>query len=120
MGPGTEVSPQTILTEGGGCCKGNVGAAMEDVNDETLDHPNQSSTGKPPRSLSVMRHCISSARLTGGADWVSNVFHLHNPLAISSPPPPPRPPALSNSSKISLFIFWASQTIIKFVGKQDH
>ena len=85
MGPGTEVSPQTILAERGGCCKGNVGAAMEDVNNETLDHPNQSSIGKPPRNLSVMRHCISSARLIGAADWVSNIMCFPSPFPISSP-----------------------------------
>lgn len=86
MGPGTEVSPHTILAEGGGCCKGNVGSAMEDMNDETLDHSNQLNIGKPPRSLSVMRHCISSARLTGAADWESDIgiINLKSPSSEKS------------------------------------
>lgn len=92
MGPGTEVSPQAILAEGGGCCNGNVGSSMKDANDETLDSPNQLNIGKPPRSLSVIRHCISSARLTGTAEWVSN----SSPISI-----------FNSSSNILLLIFRA-------------
>ncbi|KAJ7953235.1 Protein phosphatase 2C family protein [Quillaja saponaria] len=38
-------------------------SSMEDQNDDTLGNLSQITTGKPPRNLSVMRHCNSSAWL---------------------------------------------------------
>lgn len=65
MASGTEISPQvTGFVDG---CLQDIAAmstsTMEDHNADTLATSNQTTTGKPPRNLSVMRHCTSSAFL---------------------------------------------------------
>lgn len=65
MASGTEISPQ-VTGFVGGCLQDTAAmstSAMEDHNADTLVTSNQTTTGKPPRNLSVMRHCTSSAFL---------------------------------------------------------
>nr|CAN72606.1 hypothetical protein VITISV_021338 [Vitis vinifera] len=45
-------------------------SVMEDENSNNSDNLKQLTNGKPPRHLSVMRHCISSARLLAATDFV--------------------------------------------------
>ncbi|XVF18159.1 hypothetical protein REPUB_Repub10bG0188300 [Reevesia pubescens] len=62
MVPATDVSPHTTKLEGGnfkGCFN-----SVEDENEDTLENMNQTSAAKPPRNLSAIRHCTSSAWLT--------------------------------------------------------
>ncbi|KAF8406724.1 hypothetical protein HHK36_008816 [Tetracentron sinense] len=47
--------------------KDNV-SAMEDQNSETLENLKQLKIGKPPRHLSVMRHCMSSVPLVAATE----------------------------------------------------
>lgn len=61
-GSGTDCSPQITRLDGG-CYKGSGVSAMEDQVADTSENLNQMSAGKPPRNLSVMRHCTSSALL---------------------------------------------------------
>lgn len=72
MSPGTDFFPNFTIGDDGvaGACK-NV-PAMEDEISETVDNSNQGKNGKPPRNLSVMRNCVSAARLAAMADMVSN------------------------------------------------
>ncbi|XWS26031.1 hypothetical protein CRYUN_Cryun27aG0118500 [Craigia yunnanensis] len=58
MAAGMDFSPPFAIIEGG-YCKDNV----SDMENENLDNVKQVTLGKPPRHLSVMRHCVSSARL---------------------------------------------------------
>eukprot|EP00257_Ricinus_communis_P017840 XP_015576374.1 probable protein phosphatase 2C 47 isoform X2 [Ricinus communis] len=61
MAPGTDVSPQTQGWDGGcSVSKGRL-PVMEDENDDNSENLSQSKTGKPPRNLSCMRHCSSTA-----------------------------------------------------------
>lgn len=46
-------------------------SAMEEENSNNLENLKQLTNGKPPRHLSGMRHCISSARLVEATDLVS-------------------------------------------------
>ncbi|XP_015889591.2 probable protein phosphatase 2C 47 [Ziziphus jujuba] len=62
MTPGTDFSPQVTRLDGG-FSKGSGVSAMEDHNADSSDNLNQITSGKPPRNLSVMRHCTSSAFL---------------------------------------------------------
>lgn len=57
MTPGTDLSPQLMKEE---CCSGLGVSAIEDQN---VDY-SQTNTSKPPRNLSTMRHCSSSAFLS--------------------------------------------------------
>ncbi|WCJ32836.1 Protein phosphatase 2C family protein [Euphorbia peplus] len=59
MATGTDVSPQIPCDDGP-----PAAASMEDDNDNDNDNSSLSKTGKPPRNLSWMRHCNSSAFLT--------------------------------------------------------
>lgn len=72
MSPGTDFLTNFTIGDDGvaGGCK-NV-PAMEDENSETVDNSNQAKNGKPPRNLSVMRNCVSAARLAAMAEMVSN------------------------------------------------
>ncbi|KAJ0096965.1 hypothetical protein Patl1_29287 [Pistacia atlantica] len=63
-GGGMAVSPQQIARLDAKFCNGNVSANSIEENDEILDNSNQISSGKPPRSLSTVRHCSSSAFLS--------------------------------------------------------
>ncbi|KAG2695143.1 hypothetical protein I3843_07G001800 [Carya illinoinensis] len=65
MATGTEFSPQMAVMDGG-CLKETGVTTMEGQNynnDDTLESMAQINTRKPPRNLSVMRHCTSSALL---------------------------------------------------------
>ncbi|XVE87556.1 hypothetical protein DITRI_Ditri18aG0127100 [Diplodiscus trichospermus] len=68
MAPATDVSPHTSRLEGGSF-KGSFNS-MEDENEDTLENMNQNNAAKPPRNLSAMRHCTSSAWLT---EWESDM-----------------------------------------------
>ncbi|KAJ0041269.1 hypothetical protein Pint_28729 [Pistacia integerrima] len=63
-GGGMAVSPQHIARLDAKLCNGNVSANSIEENDEILDNSNQISAGKPPRNLSTVRHCSSSAFLS--------------------------------------------------------
>lgn len=73
MSPGTDFLTNFTIGDDGvaGGCK-NV-PAMEDENSETVDNSNQAKNGKPPRNLSVMRNCVSAARLAAMAEMESEV-----------------------------------------------
>lgn len=71
MAPGTDVSTQATVLNGG-YCKDSV-SAMEDENPDTTENSNQSKNGKPPRNLSVMRQCNSSAWLAAAAELESEI-----------------------------------------------
>ncbi|XP_058073277.1 probable protein phosphatase 2C 27 isoform X2 [Magnolia sinica] len=61
MAAGTDLShPFTVLD--GRFCNDNR-PPIGDENSEALESLKQMNTGKPPRHLSVIRHCISSAQL---------------------------------------------------------
>lgn len=62
MAPATNVTPYTTILEGASF-KGSFNS-MEDENADTLENMNQTNAAKPPRNLSAMRHCTSSAWLT--------------------------------------------------------
>ncbi|RVX16085.1 putative protein phosphatase 2C 27 [Vitis vinifera] len=68
MAAGTDFSPPFTLLDVG-YSKVNV-SVMEDENSNNSDNLKQLTNGKPPRHLSVMRHCISSARLLAATDFV--------------------------------------------------
>lgn len=78
MASGTEISPQ-VTGFVGGCLQDTAAmsaSAMEDHNADTLVTSNQTTTGKPPRNLSVMRHCTSSAFLCESVSQVLMGFFL--------------------------------------------
>lgn len=62
MIPRTDFSPQVTGLDGG-FSKGSGVSAMDDHNADSTESLNQITSGKPPRNLSVMRHCTSSAFL---------------------------------------------------------
>lgn len=78
MASGFEISTQ-VNGYVGGCLKDNAAMsapapAMEDHNGDSLvNNSNQVALGKPPRNISVMRHCTSSAFL---CESVSKVIPL--------------------------------------------
>ena len=65
MSAGMDFSPPFAIIEGG-YSKDNV----SDMENENLDNVKQVILGKPPRHLSVMHHCVSSARLIAEANLV--------------------------------------------------
>ncbi|KAJ9673284.1 hypothetical protein PVL29_023088 [Vitis rotundifolia] len=79
MAAGTDFSPPFTLLDVG-YSKVNV-SVMEDENSNNSDNLKQLTNGKPPRHLSVMRHCIGSARLLAATD-----FELGTGMIVESPP----------------------------------
>ncbi|XP_035538535.1 probable protein phosphatase 2C 47 isoform X2 [Juglans regia] len=80
MATGTELSPQMAVMDGG-CLKETGVTTMEGQNynnDDTLESMAQTNTRKPPRNLSVMRHCTSSALLA------ESVFDGHGGIDAAS------------------------------------
>lgn len=81
MAPGTEVSPHStqVTRLDGEIDKGSTVSSnnrvVQDEIDDTLDKFGQLTTGKPPRNLSFMRHCSSTAWL---AEPVSFFFWATN------------------------------------------
>lgn len=69
MAPETDSSSPFVSIEGG-YGKDN-GLSMDDENSKTMESLKQIRIGKPPRHLSVLRHCVSSARLEAAAELVS-------------------------------------------------
>lgn len=69
MAAETESSPTFVSIEGG-YGKDN-GLSMDDENSKTMESLKQIRVGKPPRHLSVLRHCVSTARLEAGTELVS-------------------------------------------------
>ncbi|KAK1296519.1 putative protein phosphatase 2C 27 [Acorus calamus] len=68
MAAGAEFSrPFTILEGGGGYSKDN-GSQRESENSEATESFKQAKVGKPPRNMTVMRHCMSSTRLVSASD----------------------------------------------------
>ncbi|XVF74088.1 hypothetical protein PTKIN_Ptkin13bG0032700 [Pterospermum kingtungense] len=63
MAAGMDLSPPFATIEGG-YTEDNV----PDMEKENLDHLKQVALGKPPRHLSVMHHCVSSAKLIAEAN----------------------------------------------------
>lgn len=67
---GMDFSPPFTILEGG-YSKDDV-SGMENDNSENLDSLKQMTNGKPPRHISVIRHCVSTARLLPVAELVSS------------------------------------------------
>ncbi|GKV21883.1 hypothetical protein SLEP1_g31818 [Rubroshorea leprosula] len=63
MTAGTDISPPQVPRVDGGCSIKGVVNEVEDQNEDKLKNLNQGNSAKPPRNLSAMRHCSSSARL---------------------------------------------------------
>ena len=84
MAPGTEFSLQTNGIDSVSL-KGTGVSAMEDQNnnnnnDNTLEGLAPVNTRKPPRSLTVMRHCTSSAWLAESVSNSNSLCHPHFPF----------------------------------------
>ena len=83
MAPGTEFSPQTNGIDGGLMKETSV-LAMEDQNnnnnnnnnddDDSLGGLASTNMRKPPRNLSVMRHCTSSTFLAESVSIINTLF----------------------------------------------
>lgn len=85
MASGTEISPQ-VTGFVDGCLQDTAAmstSTMEDHNADTLATSNQTTTGKPPRNLSVMRHCTSSAFLCESDSDIGS-FGLKSPSVETS------------------------------------
>ncbi|XP_057500447.1 probable protein phosphatase 2C 47 [Actinidia eriantha] len=82
MAPGTDTSPYCTVLDGGDC-KENV-SAMEDEDREASENSGQAKTGKPPRNISVMRHSMSQAMLSGTAELESTVSGSQSPTTEDS------------------------------------
>ncbi|XP_010029573.2 probable protein phosphatase 2C 47 [Eucalyptus grandis] len=79
MAPGTDVAPPvTRLGLEHEQCKGST-SSMEDEDNDTLENLNSNKVGKPPRNLSVIRQCNSSA-------WLSELDSDHGIMGFKSPP----------------------------------
>lgn len=65
-----DFSPPYAILDGGGYGSKGDGSSLEDESAEAVDVMNQAKTGKPPRHLSVMRHCVSTARLVPSEEFV--------------------------------------------------
>ncbi|KAK1324899.1 putative protein phosphatase 2C 27 [Acorus calamus] len=64
MAAGADFSHPLKILEGEGYSKGNGSASQRGgVNSGTIDAFKQAKSSKPPRQISVMRHCMSTARL---------------------------------------------------------
>lgn len=74
MAAGMDLSPSFATIEGP-CSEDNV----SDMEKESLDNVKQVTLGKPPRHVSVMHHCVSSARLIAEANLVCFSL-LYNPF----------------------------------------
>lgn len=70
MATGIDFSPPFTLLEGAGYNKDN------DESSDSFNSLKQMTSGKPPRHLSVMRHSVSSIKLLGQADLVSNHCYI--------------------------------------------
>lgn len=68
MATGTEYPPFLFMLEEG-YSEGNA-TRMRDDKSETIESIKVVSTGKPPRQLPPIRHCMSSAQLPSAADLV--------------------------------------------------
>lgn len=68
MAAGMDFPPPFAIIEDGYSSKDSI----SDMENENLDNikVKQVTIGKPPRHLSVMRHCVSSARLIAEANLV--------------------------------------------------
>ncbi|XP_042508233.1 probable protein phosphatase 2C 27 [Macadamia integrifolia] len=77
MAAGTDLSPPFTVLEGG--YNKDNGPSMGDENSEMSESLKQMKTGKPPRHLSVMRHCVSSARLAS-SEWGLDIVGIKSPL----------------------------------------
>ncbi|KAL6226902.1 hypothetical protein ACLB2K_000861 [Fragaria x ananassa] len=88
MASGFEISTQ-VNGYVGGCLKDNAAMsapapAMEDHNGDSLvNNSNQVALGKPPRNISVMRHCTSSAFLCESDSDLAN-FGFKSPSVETS------------------------------------
>ncbi|XP_058090581.1 probable protein phosphatase 2C 27 [Magnolia sinica] len=63
----TDLSPPITVLEGVVYSNDN-GSSVDNENSEALESLKQMNIGKPPRHLSVIRHCMSSTRLLSAAD----------------------------------------------------
>ncbi|MBA0636212.1 hypothetical protein Godav_025278 [Gossypium davidsonii] len=77
MAPATDVSPHATKLEDGSFKSGFN--SMEDENEDTLGNMTQANAAKPPRSLSAMRHCSSSA-------WLIEHESVIGAAGLKSPP----------------------------------
>ena len=75
MAAGMDFSPPFTILEGAQGSYSNKGNAciMEDEKSNDLNKVKQSTTGRPPRNLSILRHSISSIRLQAATDLVSSL-----------------------------------------------
>lgn len=75
MAPGTDVAPLVTWSAGEHeQCKGSM-SSMEDEDNDMLENLSSNKSRKPPRNLSVIRQCNSSAWLS---ELVSIAFHHHH------------------------------------------
>lgn len=71
MAAGMDFSPPfTVIEDGYG--KDNLSGMEDDKNSENLDNLKQITNGKPPRHVSVLRHCVGTTRLLAATDLVSS------------------------------------------------
>lgn len=70
MAPHTNYQPSDTTSEVR-LRKANVSA--EDVDSETLEIGKHLASGKPPRHVSAIRHCVSSAQLVSHSELVWNL-----------------------------------------------
>ncbi|KAJ4964337.1 hypothetical protein NE237_024276 [Protea cynaroides] len=83
MAAGTDLSPLFTVLEGG--YTNDNESSMGDENSQISDSFKQMKMGKPPRHLSVMRHCMSSARLaTSALDLNTGTVGIKSPSDGSS------------------------------------
>lgn len=69
MAAGTDYPPSLSILDGS-YRKGNV-TVVRDEKSETFEIMKQPNVGKPPRHISGIRHCVSSAQLAPATEVVS-------------------------------------------------
>lgn len=72
MAAGMDFSPPFTVIEGG-YGKDNLSGMEDDKNSENLDNLKQITNGKPPRHVSVLRHCVGTTRLLAATDLAMDV-----------------------------------------------
>lgn len=70
MTPGTGLSPDHGALDIG-ISEKNASVTENESHEQELDDQNLAKSGKPPRNLPVMRHCISQEILAGTSALVS-------------------------------------------------
>ncbi|KAF6154324.1 hypothetical protein GIB67_026780 [Kingdonia uniflora] len=84
MAGGTDLSSSLVLLESG--YSKDKERSMDDNSSVDLENFKQIKIGKPPLDVSVMRHCMSSARLMAMGDWEmdNGILGLKSPSDIKA------------------------------------